>query len=170
MLLSAFVLFLTGCNNEEEPNFGYENLIDTLFESLDACDNQSFLRCFSPTALKEYENSLEYNEKLCEDIYGDICNQLGEKSVVINSKIKDKTEISPEEFSHQSGVTEKRNKVKKAYRLDVRVLAFGSKNHDESYSASFEILVGKIGANWYVCQSPKLEIKLVKDVKDNAKD
>lgn len=167
ILLSVMAISLcfVGCSKDEEDvDFQYEIPVDTLFEALDSRDSQSFLRSFATPILKNFENSTEYDENLADTYYNQIVDMCGFEKISINHKITKKAELSDEEIRSLSDGLKPYHKVRKAYKLNVRVTTFDAKNHKETYSQELEIIVGKLGDNWYICQSPIISWQMLKDI------
>lgn len=165
ILLSVMSLVFAGCSKaDDEVDFQYEVPVDTLFEALDSKDSTSFLRCFATPVLKSYENSTDYDENIATSYYNEILQMCGFEKISISYKITDKHELSSDEISQLSDGLAPRHNVKKAYRLSLRVTCYNTKSHDETYSQELELISAKLGDNWYICSSPIIEWKMMKNL------
>ena len=161
----AAMLLLAGCANEEEIDFRYEIPVDTMFEALDAEDSRTYLRCFATPVLEEYEASDAYDENPAQTICEEIAQSCGFERVVINHSILEKKELTSEEISKLGDGIKERHNVKKAYDLTVRVTVLSAHDISESCFQDITITVGKLGENWYICQSPDMEFNPVKNIR-----
>lgn len=161
---AVMALSFAACSDEEEIDFSYEIPVDTMFEALDNEDSRSYLRCFASPVVESYKDSVNFDENLAQSLCDEITESCDAEAVVINHRIIEKKELSKDEISELTEVKE-RHDVKKAYLLTVRIIAASVKDHSDTYSQDIELVVGKLGDNWYICQSPVLELNLMKDIK-----
>ena len=152
------------CKDEDEYDLQYEVPTDTMFDALDYQDSESFLRCFATPVLSAYEKSDNYDEDIARTIYASICQTVGDEDIGLTHKVISKEELSNEEIYALGDGIAPRHKVKKAFRLKIRAIAFSRKNNSVSYSQEMTIVVGKLSGNWYICQSPVMEWNLIKDI------
>lgn len=164
LCLAGAVLLMSGCSEEEEIAFQYEIPVDTMFEALDYEDNESYLRCFASPVVESYKNSDSYDEAVAESVINRIYEECDVEKASVNYKITDKRELSAEEIDNLGNGLQKGHKVKMAYSLNVKVTAVSIPDREDVFTCETEIIVGKLGESWYVCQSPELELDFIKSI------
>lgn len=159
-------LTLVSCaKDDENMDFHYEVPVKTLFEALNDKDSLTFTRCFATPVLNEYKLSDNYDENIAQNYKEEIIANCDNTDVVLTCKITEKHELDKDEFETLTTLKKDRHKVKTAYALSVRVTAFSTENHSESFSQEIQLVVGKISGNWYICSSPIIDFNLIKNVK-----
>ena len=96
--------------------------------------------------IEDYEESWEDRQDYYEDEFG--------KNFKVKYKITDKDELSDKKLdeladSLNENYEIKRKDVKKAYKLDVELTIKGSEDEDDGELE--DLLVVKIGGDWYIC-------------------
>lgn len=160
IFLASVILFsCTGCSKENKSINPYEKPVQTLALSLKKKDSDSYINCFATPIVNEYKQSENYDSEIAKTIYSEIETKIENQIISISYKINDKKEIDGEDLDNLSSEIQKGLEIKKAYLLTVEFKILTVKT---DFYSEIDIKVGKIGGNWYICQSPELNYNFSK--------
>ena len=154
ILVLLMIILSTGCSDKKKLLNPYEKPVQTLFSSLNRQDSNSYINSFASPIVKEYKNSEAYDLLLAETVFSQIDEQIDFNITALTYEIEDKTEIQGEDLKNLSDQIQKGLDLKKAYSLNLNI---ETRQRITVYSCKLDIVVGKIGSNWYICESPNFK-------------
>ncbi len=147
LIITAFLF--AGCQKKQEKSvLNHEQPISTMVRAIKIDDTDSYLNCFTPSAIKTYKESDEYNSRLTEVLIP----QKGENTqTAINSNLISSNELSDKEIKKLQNEYKDKYKYRidilKAYNVSVE---FTTIKNNKNYIDDRNIVVINTDNGWLV--------------------